>query len=1128
MTLESLLAGLYDGLRLAAIVICVGAANSLANPKRLLRSVPPALYEVGTALVVAVTMLPQFADSLRRVRAAQALRGGESGRVRGLRRLLVPVLEDALERSLALAAGMDARGYGRAAGLTPAERRRTGALMLGGLLGICVGTYALLDRTAPRLLALPMLALGVAVAVAGLASAGRRVERTRYRPDPWRWPEFVVMASGVVAGATGWWVSTHQVALAYPALDAWPQVSGVALAGLLVALGGGAVRPAAGGAARAARGARRPARGGGGVIELHEIGFGYDDERVLDDVDLVLEEGELLVVSGPTGVGKSTLLGVVTGLVPRFSGGALAGDVRLDGESIVRRPPRERAHVVGYVGQDPAAGFVTDTVEEELAYGMEQLGLPPETMRRRVEETLDLLGIAALRDRDLTTLSGGEQQRVAIGSVLTMHPRVLVLDEPTSALDPTAAEEVMATLARLVHDLGISVLMAEHRLERVVPFADRIALLPGDGSRRGRRARRGARHLARRTAHRRARPRRRLGPAAADGARRPPARPRPGRPAAAAAGATACARRPPARCSRARGVTVTHGRTVALREVDVDLRPGAVTALMGRNGSGKSTLLWTLQGTTRRRGGTGRRRRPGPRRARAGRSAAAWSGWCRRPPPTCSTSRPSTTSAEPPTAARVPRARRSTGWRPASPATATRATSPRASGSRSRWRWCSSAAPRVVLLDEPTRGLDYPGKAALAAMLRELAATGHAVLVATHDVEFVAQVADDVVVLAEGEVVSSGPVLPGGGRVAGLRTAGDQGARTALAARRPGRAAARRDRAGAVRAPRATSTAAVRLTPRSAAVLGTASLAGLMMLGWPLLLRVGDSTRVDPPFVFLALLPVVVAVVLAEVSEGGLDPRVLAILGVLSAANALLRGLSAGTGGVELVFFLLILAGRVFGPGFGFALGCTSLFASALMTAGVGPWLPFQMLVSAWVGMGAGPAAAPLHRSRRDRAARGVRRGRVLRLRPADEPLVVALRARHPGLRRAGVARVRRRRPARREPPPLPRLHAADLDRLLRHRPRDHHRRRDHPARPGDPHHPAPGLAAGAGDDSLTLRCPRRPRRPRRSARGRRATRPSGRGAAAPPGRRATPTTPGTGPPRRSARSACRPRPARG
>jgi energy-coupling factor transport system substrate-specific component len=153
---------------------------------------------------------------------------------------------------------------------------------------------------------------------------------------------------------------------------------------------------------------------------------------------------------------------------------------------------------------------------------------------------------------------------------------------------------------------------------------------------------------------------------------------------------------------------------------------------------------------------------------------------------------------------------------------------------------------------------------------------------------------------------------------------------------------------------RHSGRAAVPLSGRSAVVLGVASVAGLMMLGWPLLVQVPEQAHVDPPFLFLLLLPVVIAVVLAEISEGGMDPRVLAVLGVLSAVNALLRGLSAGTAGVELVFFLLILAGRVFGPGFGFVLGCTSLFASALMTAGVGPWLPYQMLVSAWVGMGAG------------------------------------------------------------------------------------------------------------------------------------------------------------------------------
>lgn len=146
----------------------------------------------------------------------------------------------------------------------------------------------------------------------------------------------------------------------------------------------------------------------------------------------------------------------------------------------------------------------------------------------------------------------------------------------------------------------------------------------------------------------------------------------------------------------------------------------------------------------------------------------------------------------------------------------------------------------------------------------------------------------------------------------------------------------------------------ITLRPRSAAVLGVASLAGLLMFCWPLLLRVSTTARVEPPFYFLLLLPVVILVVLAELSEGGMDSKALAMLGVLTAINAVMRGLSAGTGGIELVFFLLILAGRVFGPGFGFTLGCTSLFASALLTGGVGPWLPFQMMASAWVGLGAG------------------------------------------------------------------------------------------------------------------------------------------------------------------------------
>jgi energy-coupling factor transport system permease protein len=243
LTRESLLFGLYDGLRLGTIVICVGAANSLANPKRLLRSMPAALYEVGTALVVAVSVLPQLADSVRRVRAAQRLRGGDTRRIGRLRRLVVPVLEDALERSLALAAGMDTRGYGRVGELSPGRRRLTGALMLTGLTGLCVGTYAVLDRTAPRILALPMLAVGVVAAVLGLVGAGAGVTRTRYRPDPWRVPEWLVLASGAGAATLAIVSSRTDLMAAYPPLDSWPVLTATHLVIAGVALAGGLSSP---------------------------------------------------------------------------------------------------------------------------------------------------------------------------------------------------------------------------------------------------------------------------------------------------------------------------------------------------------------------------------------------------------------------------------------------------------------------------------------------------------------------------------------------------------------------------------------------------------------------------------------------------------------------------------------------------------------------------------------------------------------------------------------------------------------------------------------------------------------------------------------------------------------------
>nr|WP_237537743.1 ABC transporter ATP-binding protein [Streptomyces sp. SID2999] len=483
------------------------------------------------------------------------------------------------------------------------------------------------------------------------------------------------------------------------------------------------------------------------------------------DVDLAVEEGELCLVVGHTGVGKSTLLGAVNGLVPHFTGGTLYGRVTVDGRDTAHHPPRELADVVGVVGQDPLDGFVTDTVEEELAYAMEQLAIPPGTMRKRVEETLDLLGLADLRHRALHELSGGQQQRVAIGSVLTAHPRVLVLDEPTSALDPTAAEEVLAAVTRLVHDLGVTVLMAEHRLERVVQYADRIIHLPGDGHARigepaeilrtasiappivelGRAAGWSPLPLSIRDARRAAAPlRTRLKDQV-------PAPVRPPR----ADGAP--------KLLTARGVTVAYQGVPAVRAVDLDLRAGEVTALMGRNGSGKSSLLWAVQGSGPRRSGTVKVTRAG--------------------------------TPVDPHAVSAAEARRLVGLVPQTPAdllylesvkqeldqadtesgtgvTARGlldrlapgiddATHPRDLSEGQKLALVLaiqlSATPEIVLLDEPTRGLDYRAKAELIAIVDALAAEGRAVVISTHDVEFAARAADRVVVMAEGDVVADGP-----------------------------------------------------------------------------------------------------------------------------------------------------------------------------------------------------------------------------------------------------------------------------------------------------------------------------------------------------------------------------------
>lgn len=236
VSLEGILGATYDGLRLATLIICLGAANVLANPKRLLKSVPSALYEVGVAVTVALTVAPQLVESARRVTRARRLRGDVGRRTHWFRQVVVPVMTDALDRSLLLAAAMDARGYGRTAGASRASRRVTGALVLVGLGGVCVGTYGLLDATTPRLLGLPMLLGGTLMAGAGVAASASRVPRTRYRPDPWRLPEWGVAFAGVAVATILYVVAAVDPTNLNPSLQplTWPPLPLVATLGLLV------------------------------------------------------------------------------------------------------------------------------------------------------------------------------------------------------------------------------------------------------------------------------------------------------------------------------------------------------------------------------------------------------------------------------------------------------------------------------------------------------------------------------------------------------------------------------------------------------------------------------------------------------------------------------------------------------------------------------------------------------------------------------------------------------------------------------------------------------------------------------------------------------------------------------
>ena len=501
------------------------------------------------------------------------------------------------------------------------------------------------------------------------------------------------------------------------------------------------------------------------MIIFDQVSFTYPEspDPILHQLSLEIPEGELCVVVGETGSGKTTLLRCINGLVPHFSGGTLSGTVAVDGRSTREHRPRDLADVVGFVGQNPLASFVTERVEDELAYTMENLGVPPDAMRRRVEDTLDLLGLQELRDRSLRALSGGQQQRVAIGAVVTASPRVLVLDEPTSALDPAAAEEVLNALARLVHDLGLTVVMAEHRLERVLPFADRIVLVPGGG----RPLEVGPPQIVMRSAPV-APPLIELGrslgweplPLTVRDARRlaPDLRARIAAKGSARADARSLRTGEEVACTRK--LAVHYGPQVALVAVDLAVHAGEITVLMGRNGSGKSSLLNALAGGRAPSRGSVRVGGLDPKRMSSAQLIRTVGLVPQEPgillygesvaDECCNADRASGLE-EGITKRTLDR------LLPGMPPD--RHPRDLSEGQRLALALAIVLAPEppVLLLDEPTRGLDYPSKDRLVAMLHELAKTGHAIVLATHDVELAARVADRAIVLAEGEVIADGP-----------------------------------------------------------------------------------------------------------------------------------------------------------------------------------------------------------------------------------------------------------------------------------------------------------------------------------------------------------------------------------
>ena len=500
------------------------------------------------------------------------------------------------------------------------------------------------------------------------------------------------------------------------------------------------------------------------IAAAERVGYAYPsgDGPALRGVDAEIGEGRFVVVAGPSAGGKSTFLRLFNGLVPQFTGGRLTGRVTVGGLDAARTPTRALALIAGMAFQDPEAQAIADRVEDEVAFALEQRAVPRAEMRARVDGALRALAIAHLRERRLATLSGGERQRVAIAAAIAPGPRLLLLDEPASQLDADGAAIALDAIARLHRERGLATLVAEHRLDRLLPLADDVCLVEGGEARRldarpFAAAYEGAPAVARLA--------RRLGldplPLTIDEARAWH-----GDALARARARSALLAPPPGdELLRVEGLALAYGETEALRGVELTLREGETLALLGPNGSGKSSLLRALVGLAKARAGAIRfRGAPAPDGVAA---RSAFAGFAPQDPALALYHE--TVAAEIGASAHA------------------RAGASDADGALARWGFAGIAArdpralsvgqqqrvaiaamlahePPVWLLDEPTRGADPAARDWLAARLRDHAARGGAAIVATHDAEFAARAATRALRLDAGRVAFDLPVRAAFGR----------------------------------------------------------------------------------------------------------------------------------------------------------------------------------------------------------------------------------------------------------------------------------------------------------------------------------------------------------------------------